>query len=158
MFARLRQVWNHLTRRDDTPAGAGAVGEIAAADFLRRRHGFTIIARNWRSPRDHRDELDIIARDGDVLVFVEVKARSVQARVPGYYGVDARKKRALRRAVHAYLTALAHPPRTFRFDIVEVGLAPHLPPQCLHFANVPLFPRGYHVARQTGSFENPSQS
>lgn len=156
MLAWLNDVWLRLAAPSgETPAAAeaGARGEAAAADFLAKRHGYAIVARNWHSPRDRRDEIDLVARDGDVLVFVEVKARSVDALVPGYHAVDDRKKRALRRAVHAYLGALASPPRTFRFDVVEVGLSDRLPPQCMHFENVPLFPKGYHVARQSGSIE-----
>ncbi len=156
MLAWLNDVWLKLAAQGgETPAAAeaGARGETAAAEFLQKRHGFTIVARNWRSPRDRRDEIDLIARDGEVLVFIEVKARSVDALVPGYHAVDRRKKRVLQRAVHAYLSALSAPPRTFRFDVVEVGLSDRLPPQCMHFANVPLFPKGYHVARQSGSIE-----
>lgn len=155
MLAWLKEVWQRVTPGPGvTDAGvAGVRGEAAAADFLQRREDFKIVARNWRSPRDQRDEIDLVARDGDVLVFVEVKARSADALVPGYYAVDARKKRVLRRAVHAYLQALPEPPRTFRFDVVEVSLSDHLPAQCLHFENIALFPKGYHVARQSGSLE-----
>ncbi len=154
MVAWLKNLWNTI-RSGEAPEATpgGERGEAAAAAFLKSRHGFSIVARNWRSPRDRRDEIDLIARDGEVLVFVEVKARSAQALVPGYYAVDERKKRVLRRAVHVYLAALAHPPRTFRFDVVEVALSARLPPQCLHFANVPLFPQGYHVARQSGALD-----
>jgi len=154
MLTRLTIFWQRLTGR--TAAGnSGALGEQAAADFLQNRHGFSVVTRNWRHGKD---EIDLVARDGDVLVFVEVKARAEHALVPGYYTVDERKKRALRRAVHAYLSALAHPPRTFRFDVVEVALRDRLPPQCLHFANVPLFPKGYHVARQSGSLAEVARS
>ena len=155
MLAWLNDVWDRLTPRSTAGGNseAGARGEAAAADFLAKRHGFTVVARNWRSPRDRRDEIDLVARDGDVLVFVEVKARAADARVPGYYTVNDRKKRALRRAVHAYLTSLSEPPRTFRFDVVEVALSDRLPAQCLHFENVALFPKGYHVARQSGSLD-----
>jgi putative endonuclease len=153
MLAWLKDVWHRLAPAtgpvDDR--GAGARGEQAAAEFLRRRHGFSIITRNWHSPRDRRHELDIVAHDGDVLVFVEVKARDVGALVPGFEAIGERKRRALRRAIHAYLTALPEPPRTFRFDVVEVTLSDRLPSQCLHFENVALFPKGYHVARQSGA-------
>jgi putative endonuclease len=132
-------------------AEAGARGEQAAADYLQSRHGFAIVTRNWRSPRDRRDEIDLVCRDGDVLGFVEVKARAEGALVSGFHAVDDRKKRVLRRAVHAYLGALANPPRTFRFDVAEVTLSGRLPAQVMHFENVPLFPHGYHVARQSGS-------
>lgn len=153
MLAWLKDVWQKLSPASsaDGARESGARGEKAAAEFLERRHGFKILARNWRNPKDQRDEIDLIARDGEVLTFIEVKARSERALVPGYHAIDDRKKRVLRRAVHAYLIALPEPPLTFRFDVVEVQLSERLPAQCLHFENIPLFPKGYHVARQSGS-------
>ena len=59
----------------------------------------------------------------------------------------------MRRAIHAYLGALPAPPRTFRFDIAEVTLSDRLPVQVMHYENVPLFPEGYYVARQSGSLD-----
>jgi len=155
MLGWLQKVWNTVARRKAPTASAeaGARGEQAAAEFLTARHGFAIVTRNWRSPRDRRDEIDLVCRDGETLVFVEVKARAEGALVSGYQAVDERKKRALRRAVHAYLGALARPPRTFRFDVAEVTLSGRLPPQVMHYANAPLFPKGYHVARQSGSLD-----
>lgn len=119
-----------------------------------RERGFEIVARNWRNPRDRRDEIDLICRDGSILVFVEVKARAPGALVPGFYAIDARKKRVLRRTAEAYLKLLREKPRTFRFDVVEVTTAPsssgpnpELPPAAeptiLHFQNVPLFPKHF---------------
>jgi putative endonuclease len=153
MFGALKVFWQKFVARKPATgaAAAGARGESAAAEFLKARRGFEVVTRNWRSPRDQRDEIDLVCRDGETLVFVEVKARAAGALVPGYDAVDARKKRAVRRAVHAYLSALKHPPRTFRFDVAEVTLSPRLPPQVLHFENVQLFPKSYHVARQSDS-------
>lgn len=150
MIRWLKSVWAGLGKKEAATAAAeaGARGEQAAADFLRARQGYSVLARNWRSPRDQRDEIDLICRDGDVLVFVEVKARAAGALVSGYHAVDERKKRALRRAVQVYLGQLTPPPRTFRFDIVEVTLSDRLPPQVMHYENAPLFPKGYHLARQ----------
>jgi len=151
MLSWLKNVWRRVARRSAPTARAadGARGEQAAADFLKSRRGFAVVTRNWHSPRDQRDEIDLVCRDGGVLVFVEVKARAEGALVRGYLAVDERKKRALRRAVHAYLGQLTPPPRTFRFDVAEVTLSGRLPPQVQHFENVPLFPEGYHVARQS---------
>ncbi len=124
-------------------AAAGVAGEQAAADFLSAR-GWRIVARNWRSPRDRRDELDLVARDGDVLVFVEVKTRAATALVAGFDTVNARKKRVLRRAATAYLRSLRPPPATFRFDVVEVATnVDGRPPDVRHFENVPLFPKHF---------------
>lgn len=152
MIRWLKNAWAGLGKKkapsSSAESEAGARGEQAAADFLKSRQGFVIVTRNWRSPRDQRDEIDLVCRDGDVLVFVEVKARAAGALVSGYLAVDERKKRALRRAVQAYLGQLVPPPRTFRFDIVEVTLSGHLPPQVMHYENAPLFPKGYYLARQ----------
>jgi putative endonuclease len=155
MLGWIKKTWHRLARRAAPTANAvdGARGEQAAADYLKTRSGFTIVTRNWRSPRDQRDEIDLVCRDGEVLVFVEVKARTEGALVSGYDAVDKRKKRALRRAVHAYLAQLTPPPRTFRFDVAEVTLSGRLPTQVLHFENVPLFPKGYYVARQSNSLD-----
>ncbi len=125
----------------DAPEDAGAAGERLAADWLRQHRGFAIVARNWRRPRDRRHEIDLVCRDRETLVFVEVKTRAAGALVPGYFAVNARKKRTLRKAIDAYLSQLRQRPHTFRFDVVEVtaGAAP----QILHFENVPLFPKHY---------------
>lgn len=139
--------WNSTATED-----AGGYGEQQAAEWLRRERQFTIVARNWRNPRDRREEIDLVARDGEVLVFIEVKARGAGALVSGYHAVDRRKKRVLRRAIAAYLRKLAEKPHTFRFDIVEVTLpggaeakgAP-IGPEVRHFENVPLFSKHYRA-------------
>ena len=136
-----------LRRLFSPPAGsdAGTRGENLACEWLQREQGFRLVIRNWRSPVDQREEIDLVFRDGDVLVFVEVKARAANALVPGYHAVDRRKKRALRRAIRAYLATLRPKMRTFRFDVVEVSFAEagenglEAEPQVLHFENVPLF-------------------
>jgi len=143
----LRWLRRFFPRSDPAAAGRGGRGERLAADFLHRERGCTIVARNWRAPRDRRAELDLVVRDGEALVFVEVKTRTAGALVPGFYAVNQRKKRALRRACDCYLAQLARPPRTFRFDIVEVALpadaaAPGRP-EIRHFENIALFPKHY---------------
>ena len=152
MFDWLRQI----LRLGPAPA-TGTWGEQLAAEWLVRERGFIIAARNWRSPRDRRDELDLVARDGDALVFIEVKTRAPDARVPGYFAVNVRKKRVVLRAAEAYLRRLRDKPRTVRFDIVEVelpslvkapeGAPPTSEPRQMggpvirHFENIPLFPK-----------------
>ena len=132
-------------------ADAGSRGERLAAEWLQRHRGYAVVTRNWRSPRDRREEIDLICRDGEVLVFVEVKARASGALVPGYHAVDRRKKRVLRRAIETYLAQLREKPRTFRFDVVEVGFtatvpgATEVPPAILHFENVPLFSKSFRA-------------
>ncbi len=118
---------------------SGDEGERLAADFLARERGCRIVARNWRNPRDEREEIDLVCLDGDILVFVEVKARSVFAFVPGYYAVNGRKKKVLRRACLAYLRGLRKRPATIRFDVVEITHGGPDGPRVLHFEHVPLF-------------------
>lgn len=152
----LRFLRNFFGRKAATDSGDA--GERLAAEWLQRERGFRIVARNWRSPRDRRDEIDLVARDGDVLVFVEVKARGAGALVPGYYAVNGRKKRVVRRAAEAYLAGLRARPRTIRFDVVEIvwasGAAAKVAngstgdsdpgkPEILHFENVPLFAKHF---------------
>jgi putative endonuclease len=139
--------WRKLLGRDNV----GAYGERLAADFLRHQKGLTIVARNWRSPRDRRDELDLVCRDGAALVFVEVKTRAAAAWVQGFDAIDERKRRVVRRAAEYYLGGLrpADRPRTVRFDVVEVALPPagdRRAPEVRHFENVPLFGKHFRSA------------
>jgi len=122
---------------------SGNRGEQVAAAYLREKKGHRVLARNWRSPVDRRDELDLVTCDGEVLVFVEVKTRAAGALVTGYYAVNRRKKRVLLRACGAYLSALGRGdrPKTFRFDIVEVSTGPAGATTINHFENIPLFPK-----------------
>ncbi|MEY4489746.1 MAG: hypothetical protein RIQ79_2254 [Verrucomicrobiota bacterium] len=161
IWASLRSIFTRSDKTDRRPVNArtGGAGEAAAAEHL-TRSGLKVLARNWRNPDDTREEIDLVCRDGDVLVFVEVKTRKAGALVGGYQAVDKRKKTVLLRACHAYLSRLRPPARHYRFDIVEVthGAAPQavartasskLPEaiysvqdgmEVVHFANVPLFP------------------
>lgn len=129
----------------------GAAAERVAADWLRSRCGFRVVAWNWRNPRDQREEIDLVCWDRDVLVFVEVKARTLGARVPGFYAVDYRKKRVLHRVCRAYVGRLGAAVRTWRLDVVEVSIpagGPGAPgTEILHFENVPLFTKGYRGRR-----------
>jgi putative endonuclease len=126
----------------------GAQAECSAGEWLRRNRKFEIVARNWRNPLDRRQELDLVCRDREVLVFVEVKARAAGAKVAGYFAVDRRKKRVILRAAKAYLARLNPRARAFRFDVVEVtlgadGVNAGSDGAILHFENVPLFPKHF---------------
>ncbi|MBS0662715.1 MAG: YraN family protein [Verrucomicrobia bacterium] len=134
--------WLHRSR--SAAARRGAEGERLAAGHVRRVLGYTVLARNWRSPRDRRDELDLVCRDGEALVFIEVKSRAAGALVSGYEAVDARKRRVLRRTAVCYLGLLPRRPRAIRFDVIEVefpaaGAPPSARPVVRHYPNLPLF-------------------
>src|SRR5947208_2646622 len=96
----------------------GQLGERAARKHLRRL-GLKFLTANFRSPRG---ELDLIFRDGDCLVFVEVKTRSSESWTRPAAAVDARKRRLLTQTALDYLKLLKNPAVKIRFDIVEVLL------------------------------------
>lgn len=101
----------------------GNAGEAIACRFL-QSHGFRVVAQNWR----HKQlELDIIAKHGDTLVFVEVKTRTKGGMSSPIEAVTPRKQATCIRAARAYLAAfnLWHCP--CRFDIVCVELLPSQP-------------------------------
>ena len=93
----------------------GKAGEDAACKML-RKNGYRILERNYRGPRY---EVDIIAREGDVLVFVEVKTRSSEVEESGAYAVGPAKQTRIIRAAEHYL--ITHPDireNVCRFDVV----------------------------------------
>lgn len=95
----------------------GDAGEKFAADFLKKQCGMKILCRNFCAGKD---EIDLIARDGETLVFVEVKTRSENDLHGAVFAVNARKKTALRRAANAYLRGCTQRPPATRLDVVEV--------------------------------------
>jgi putative endonuclease len=95
------------------------LGERAARRHLRGR-GLKFLTANFRSGRG---EIDLIFRDADCLVFVEVKTRSSEDWTRPAAAVDARKRRRLSQTALDYLRRLKDPRVKIRFDIVEVLLA-----------------------------------
>ncbi|MBC8096303.1 MAG: YraN family protein [Akkermansiaceae bacterium] len=96
----------------------GELGERAAKKLLQQR-GFKFLTANFRSDRG---EVDLIFRDADCLVFVEVKTRSSEDWVRPAAAVNARKRRLLTQTALDYLRLLKNPEVKIRFDIVEVLL------------------------------------
>ena len=95
----------------------GRRGEEAAYFHLRRL-GYTMVARNFRSPRC-RGEIDLIGWEKDVLCFVEVKTRSTRDVKTGEAAVDRHKRREVAAVVREYLRRLP-PSCQWRFDVVSV--------------------------------------
>jgi putative endonuclease len=120
-------------------AWVGTTGETWAALHL-QRHGYRLWARNWRNPHDEREEIDLIARHGTVLVFVEVRTRRLGSLVPGVHSLNVRKKRALRRAIRAFLQGLPTGWRlpTTRVDLIEISWQPQREPEIRHFEGISL--------------------
>jgi putative endonuclease len=100
--------------------------------------GLKFLAANFRSARG---EIDLVFRDGDCLVFVEVKARSSEDWLRPAAAVNARKRRLLTLTALDYLRLLGRPPVKFRFDVVEVLLADGRVREVRHLPNsFPLSP------------------
>ncbi|MCC6869667.1 MAG: YraN family protein [Burkholderiales bacterium] len=91
----------------------GAQAEALAAQFLERR-GLTIVTRNFRI---RQGEIDLVARDGDTLVFVEVRLRGRRDFGGAAASVTARKQQRIVTAALAYLARLPHEPAC-RFDAI----------------------------------------
>src|SRR5438552_4571950 len=115
--------WKWLRARGESTDGPlhlqhGHLGEEAAKKHLRRL-GLKFLAANFRS---ERGEVDLVFRDSDCLVFVEVKTRSSEEWVRPAAAVDKERRRRLSRAALDYLRLLKNPQVKLRFDIVEVLL------------------------------------
>ena len=89
-----------------------------AADWLRSK-GCRILARNFKGPR--RGEVDIVARDGKLLLFVEVKTRREGAKIRPLDAVDKTEAGAsIERGANAWLKQLGTRNLPWRFDVIEV--------------------------------------
>ena len=110
----------HLTGRRDLPEHLrrGALGEKAARRHLKQA-GLKYLTANFR---DRHGEIDLVFRDGEELIFVEVKTRSSEDWTRPADAVDRDKQRRLARTAETYLAKLGYPDIPWRFDIVEVLL------------------------------------
>lgn len=95
----------------------GRRGEEDAYCHLRKL-GYTMVERNFRSPRCH-GEIDLIGWEGDVLCFIEVKTRTSRDVKPPEAAVDRHKRREIAEVARVYLRRLP-PSCQWRFDIVSV--------------------------------------
>ena len=91
-----------------------------ACRFLRKR-GYKVLYRNFRGRTG--GEIDIVCRDKDTLVFVEVKTRSREDFGRPFSAVDRDKQKRIARGALAWLRLLDNPDILFRFDVVEVLIA-----------------------------------
>jgi putative endonuclease len=107
----------------------GDYGENVAAAFLRasRCH---ILARNFKAPRG--GEVDIIARDGQLLLFVEVKTRHASAKIRPLAAVDKAKQKLIERGANAWLKQLGTRNLPWRFDVIEIWLEEGEKPRINH--------------------------
>ncbi len=99
-------------------SAVGHLGEDMAVDLLLCK-GYEVVERNWR---DHTGEIDIVARDEDCWVFVEVKTRHGHWLTLPEDGLTEEKARRLQRLALNYLAAHDLADATWRIDLVAIEL------------------------------------
>jgi putative endonuclease len=112
----------------------GIEGENAARRYLQRKE-YIVVAKRWSSGNLPGD-LDLIAWQGPLLCFVEVKTRTAHDMTPAEAAIDTHKRNVLRRLARQYVRQL--PGETtpeIRFDVVSVYLLPGAAPEFTHFEN-----------------------
>ena len=118
----------------------GARGEKLACRFL-RRNGYKILYRNFRGRRG--GEIDIVCRDRDTLVFVEVKTRTREDFGRPIAAVDQDQRNRISRGALAWLRLLDNPEILFRFDVVEVLIGDAIKPRIELIQDAFQLPRAY---------------
>lgn len=93
----------------------GAIGEQLANSFL-MKNGYQILETNWRYKRA---EVDIIAKDREVLVFIEVKTRSTDAFGKPEEFITEQKERFMADAASMYMEKIGHD-WAIRFDVISI--------------------------------------
>ncbi|MGI6567153.1 MAG: YraN family protein [Firmicutes bacterium] len=94
----------------------GNLYEAMAADYLKKQ-GYKILARQYRSKGG---EIDLVAKDGSTIVFVEVKGRQTTRFGSPQEAVDRRKQRRIWRTAHHYLWSRAQMDALCRFDVIVI--------------------------------------
>lgn len=111
MLGRLMQLFHRVPN----PDLLGWRGETLAAKYLRAK-GYRILLRNYDAGGA---EIDIVALDGDTLVFVEVKTRESEDIASPEDQVNLHKQRQITKAARRYIAHYKTPPRT-RLDVVAI--------------------------------------
>jgi len=106
----------------------GQLGEQLAAQLLQQK-GYTLLERNWRC---NRAEIDLICKQAETLIFIEVKTRSTTDFGTPDAFVTPRKKRLLAGAATAYMEQVGHE-WEMRFDIISVVLRTGQSPEVVHY-------------------------
>ncbi|MGQ9496392.1 MAG: YraN family protein [Thermoanaerobaculaceae bacterium] len=110
-------------KRKKSLLSLGSLGELLALVFLWLK-GYRLEARNWRA---RLGELDLVLRQGSLLVFVEVKTRSSRTAGLPEQAVDLKKQQRLGQLARAYLLRRPSPPPACRFDVIAVDFSRWLP-------------------------------
>jgi len=114
-----------------TPQALGQEGEDVACAYLREKK-YVIVARRYRM---FRGEIDIIARDGPTLVFVEVKARADESFGRPEEAVTPGKQRQIRKIARGYLLDNPAGDIACRFDVISILFGDRDTPRIEHFVD-----------------------
>ncbi len=106
--------------KDSSRINTGKLGEKIAADFL-KKNGYRIVEANYRCPIG---EIDIVARDKNELVFVEVKARKTDALGYPEQAVGVQKQKKISQLAQWYLREKNQINTRARFDVVAILMLP----------------------------------
>jgi putative endonuclease len=140
-IADLSSRWRNRSSSSPRPhLRLGALGENLACRFL-RKNGYKILYRNFRGRTG--GEIDIVCRDRDTLVFVEVKTRTREDFGRPLDSVNREKRHLISRGGLAWLRLLGDPDILFRFDIVEVIIAKGAEPRFELIKNAFSLPEPY---------------
>jgi putative endonuclease len=111
----------------------GRVGESIAGTFLNNK-GYIILERNWRTPYG---EIDMVARQSESIVFVEVKTRSSKSLGPPEISITPRKAEHMRSSAEYYIQQHPETNADWRIDLITIQLQPDDSPAIIdHFENV----------------------
>lgn len=116
-----------------TPQEVGECGERIACHWLRAQ-GEKVLYRNYRAPQG--GEVDIVARRGDLLLFIEVKTRRAGGIGRPLDAVDRAKQELIERGANSWLKLLKTRRLPWRFDVIEIILEDGKPPQMNRVKNV----------------------
>ena len=105
-------------RRQSAHLITGKQGEKVAANYL-KKNGYKIVDRNYHCKFG---EIDIIALEGDLLTFIEIKTRSSREHIPPEFTVTKHKQSKIKRSALHYLGKHGIENRDCRFDIVAITL------------------------------------
>ena len=111
----LRQQKQRRTLSHD--AALGRRGEDLAHRYLQRA-GFQVVARNYRPGPD--SEIDLVARDGNITVFIEVKSRATAEFGDPGRAIDGEKQKHIVRAAHSWATRAGTGWDRVRFDVISI--------------------------------------
>lgn len=107
----------------------GKKGEDIALQYLKSK-GYAILEQNWRT---QKYEIDIVAKEGPIVIIVEVKTRALNSMVDPLISIDSIKRRNLMKAANSYIMTKKIS-NEVRFDIITIGIGGKNP-EIHHIAN-----------------------